>query len=133
MMPAPPERPFPRVWAWFRSGWGRVGSRWALGPFHQAGPRRAGTASMSDRFALHVSLFYGAFFFYTGLSLPFMPAWLAAKGLDAREIGIVLAAPMVARIVVVPLSTRLADRLGMLQGALAAAALASVAGFALVG
>jgi len=88
---------------------------------------------MSDRFALHVSLFYGAFFLYTGLSLPFMPAWLAAKGLDARAIGIVLAAPMVARIVVVPLSTRLADRLGMLRRALAAAALASVACFALVG
>jgi MFS transporter, PPP family, 3-phenylpropionic acid transporter len=88
---------------------------------------------MSDRFALHVSLFYGAFFLYTGLSLPFMPAWLAARGLDPREIGIVLAAPMVARIVAVPLSTRLADRLGMLQRALVAAALASVACFALLG
>ncbi len=88
---------------------------------------------MSDRFALHVSPFYGAFFLYTGLSLPFMPAWLAAKGLDAREIGIVLAAPLVARVVAVPLSTRLADRLGMLQRALVAAALASVAGFVLVG
>jgi PPP family 3-phenylpropionic acid transporter len=88
---------------------------------------------MSDRFALRVSLFYGAFFLYAGLSLPFMPAWLAAKGLDAREIGIVLAAPLVARVVAVPLSTRLADRFGMLQRALVAAALASVAGFVLVG
>jgi PPP family 3-phenylpropionic acid transporter len=88
---------------------------------------------MADRFALHVSLFYGAFFFYTGLSLPFMPAWLAAKGLDPREIGIVLAAPLVARVVVVPLSTRLADRFGLLQRALVAAALVSVAAFALAG
>src|SRR6202035_33477 len=62
-----------------------------------------------------------------------MPTWFAAKGLDASEIGIVLAAPMVARVLVVPLSTRLADRLGRQSQALVATALASVAAFALVG
>ena len=88
---------------------------------------------MPDRFVLRLSLFYGAFFVYLGLSMPFVPAWLAAKGLDAREIGIVLAAPMVVRVIVVPLATRLADRFGMLRRALIAAAVASVLGFALVG
>ena len=88
---------------------------------------------MPDRFVLRLSLLYGAFFVYAGLSMPFMPAWLAAKGLDAREIGIVLAAPMVVRVLVVPASTRLADRFGMLRRALIAASLASVAGFALIG
>jgi PPP family 3-phenylpropionic acid transporter len=88
---------------------------------------------MADRFVLRLALLYGAFFAYAGLSLPFMPAWLAAKGLDAREIGIVLAAPMVVRVIAVPLSTRAADRFGMLRGALVVAALASVAGFALIG
>jgi PPP family 3-phenylpropionic acid transporter len=88
---------------------------------------------MADRFVLRLALLYGAFFVYAGLSLPFMPAWLAAKGLDAREIGIVLAAPMVVRVIAVPLSTRAADRFGILRGALVAAALASVAGFALIG
>src|ERR1700694_2210888 len=88
---------------------------------------------MVDPFVLRLALFYGAFFAYAGLSLPFMPAWLAAKGLDAREIGIVLAAPMVVRVIAVPLSTRAADRFGGLRGALGAAALASVAGFALIG
>ena len=88
---------------------------------------------MADRMVLRLSLFYGAFFLYGGLSLPFMPAWLAAKGLDAREIGIVLAAPMVVRVIAVPLWSRLADRLGVLPPALVAAALASVAAFALVG
>ena len=88
---------------------------------------------MADPFAFRLSLLYGAFFAYTGLSMPFLPAWLAAKGLDAREIGIVLAAPMVVRIVAVPLSTRLADRVAGLRPALIAAAVASVAGFALVG
>jgi PPP family 3-phenylpropionic acid transporter len=88
---------------------------------------------MADRPVLRLSLFYGAFFLYGGLSLPFMPAWLAAKGLDAREIGIVLAAPMVVRVIAVPLWSRLADRLGVLPRALVAASLGSVAAFALVG
>lgn len=88
---------------------------------------------MVDSFAFRMSLFYGAFFLYGGLSLPFMPAWLATRELDAREIGIVLAAPMVVRIIVVPLSTRLADRVAGLRPALGAAAVASVAGFVLVG
>jgi PPP family 3-phenylpropionic acid transporter len=88
---------------------------------------------MADPFVFRLSVFYGAFFVYAGLSLPFMPAWLAAKGLDAREIGIVLAAPMVVRVLVVPLATRLADRYAMLRRALIAASLASVAGFALIG
>jgi PPP family 3-phenylpropionic acid transporter len=88
---------------------------------------------MADGLVLRLSSFYAAFFFYGGLSLPFMPAWLAAKGLGEREIGIVLAAPMVVRVVVVPVWARLADRLGRLREALVAAAVASVAAFALVG
>ena len=88
---------------------------------------------MPDRFVIRLALFYGAFFVYLGLSMPFIPAWLAAKGLDPREIGIVLAAPMAARVVAVPLASRIADRFGVLRRALIAASLASVAGFALVG
>jgi PPP family 3-phenylpropionic acid transporter len=88
---------------------------------------------MADRFVLRLSLFYGAFFVYAGLSMPFMPAWLAAKGLDAREIGIVLATPLVVRLVAVPLSTRLADRFGLLRQALVAVSIASVAAFVLIG
>ncbi len=91
------------------------------------------TGVMPDRFVLRLALFYGAFFVYLGLSMPFIPAWLAAKGLDPREIGIVLAAPMVVRVIAVPLATRIADRLGLLRGALIAASGASVLGFALVG
>jgi len=88
---------------------------------------------MADPFALRLSVFYGAFFFYAGLSMPFMPAWLAARGLDTREIGIVLATPLVARVVVALVFIRLADRFSVLHPALVAAAVASVAGFALVG
>ena len=88
---------------------------------------------MADRFASRLSLLYGAFFLYAGLSLPFMPVWLAAKGLEAGEIGIVLAAPLAVRVVVVPLATRVADRFSRLRRALVAASAASVAGLTLVG
>src|SRR5262249_40484422 len=88
---------------------------------------------MADRFALRLSLFYGAFFFYAGISMPFMPAWLSAKGLDARQIGVVLAVPLLVRLVVVPPSTRLADRFGLLRRAIVAAAIGNAVGFTLIG
>ncbi len=88
---------------------------------------------MVDRFALRLSLFYGALFVYAGISMPFMPVWLAAKGLDSREIGIVLAAPPIVRLMVAPVSTRIADRYGVLRRAIVGASVASVAGFALIG
>lgn len=88
---------------------------------------------MANRFASRLSLLYGAFFLYAGLSLPFLPVWLAAKGLGAREIGIVLAVPLAVRVVVVPVATRAADRFSRLRPALVAASVASVAGLTLVG
>lgn len=88
---------------------------------------------MTDRFALRLSVFYAAFFVSGGMSLPFLPVWLETKGLDARQIGLTLAVPLFVRLVVVPVSTRLADRFAILRGALIAATAASIAGFALVG
>ncbi|HUI94193.1 MAG TPA: MFS transporter [Xanthobacteraceae bacterium] len=82
--------------------------------------------------AFRLSVFYGAYFAYLGLSLPFMPAWFAARGLEPGEIGIVLATPLVVRVLVVPVASRLADRSALRQ-ALFASAAASVVGFALVG
>jgi PPP family 3-phenylpropionic acid transporter len=86
-----------------------------------------------DGFALRMAMFYAAFFAFTGIQLPYLPAWLAAKGLDARQIGIVLALPMLIRVVAVPLATRLIDRrLDHTRAMLAAAAL-SAAGYAAMG
>jgi PPP family 3-phenylpropionic acid transporter len=65
--------------------------------------------------------------------LPFFPLWLAAKGLDAREIGLVLAAPAFVRVVAVPLLTRIADRRGALRETLVAAAIAAAIGYIVVG
>src|SRR5215467_5903235 len=87
----------------------------------------------ADGFALRMAAFYAAFFLFGGIQMPYLPAWLQARGLDAREIGIVLAAPMLIRIVAVPLATRLIDRHAEVQIALAAAATLGAAGYAVLG
>lgn len=86
-----------------------------------------------DLFVPRLAAFYVAHFIVAGIQMPFFPVWLDAHGLDARAIGVVLAAPMVVRIFAVPAATRLADRFGVLRGALITAAAAATAGYALVG
>jgi PPP family 3-phenylpropionic acid transporter len=81
--------------------------------------------------AARLSLFYGAIFLVAGIQLPFWPAWLAARGLTAREIGIVLGAAIWAKVLATPAIGAIADRSGARRAvmvALAAAALAAYAG-----
>jgi PPP family 3-phenylpropionic acid transporter len=86
-----------------------------------------------DGFALRMAMFYAAFFAFGGIQMPYLPAWLEAKGLDAREIGIVLALPMLIRVVAVPFATRLIDRRFVHKTALTVAAALSVVGYAVMG
>ncbi len=72
----------------------------------------------TDQFAFKLGLFYAAYFLFGGIQLPFFPLWLEAKGLDAGTIGIVIAVPMIARIVAVPIITRAADRRRALKATL---------------
>ena len=44
----------------------------------------------ADGFAVRMATFYAAFFLFSGIQMPYLPAWLQARGLDDREIGIVL-------------------------------------------
>jgi PPP family 3-phenylpropionic acid transporter len=69
----------------------------------------------------------------SGIQLPFFPVWLKAKGLDPQMIGVVLAAPILARLIAVPLVARTADRRDGVRTAIIATSFLSVAGFALVG
>lgn len=85
-----------------------------------------------DGFARRMGAFYAAYFVFAGIQLPFLPVWLADRGLDAREIGLVLALAMATRPVVVPLTTRLADKRGWLKGPLIAACWVTVATFVLL-
>jgi MFS transporter, PPP family, 3-phenylpropionic acid transporter len=80
-----------------------------------------------------MAMFYAAFFGFTGIQMPYLPAWLAAKGLDARQIGMVLALPMLIRVAAVPFAIRLIDRRFAHGTALTVAAVLSVVGYAGMG
>jgi MFS transporter, PPP family, 3-phenylpropionic acid transporter len=82
----------------------------------------------TTRFVRRLALFYVALFVSIGIQMPFFPLWLEAKGLDARMIGLVLAAPMVVRLFAIPVVTRLADRRQALWGAIVIASAAAAAG-----
>jgi PPP family 3-phenylpropionic acid transporter len=65
--------------------------------------------------------------------MPFFPVWLEAKGVDVGMIGIVLAAPIVARLLAVPVIMRDADRRDAVRAALIVCGFAAAAGYILVG
>src|SRR5262245_47731354 len=72
----------------------------------------------ADSFALRLGLFYAAYFLFGGIQWPYFPLWLEAKGLDARAIGLVIAVPMLVRLVATPIVTHAADRRRALKAAL---------------
>jgi PPP family 3-phenylpropionic acid transporter len=84
-------------------------------------------------FAARAAGLYAAIFIMAGIQLPFFPLWLKAKGLDAGMIGLVLAAPMVVRVLAIPVATRAADRRDALREAIIVASCASVIGYLLLG
>lgn len=61
-----------------------------------------------SRFRL--SLLYAVVFVEIGIAMPFMPVWLAALGLDASVIGLLLALPIATRIVATAPLMSLIDR-----------------------
>ena len=61
---------------------------------------------------LRLSLFYAGFFGFVGVQLPFWPLWLAAQGLSATEIGVVLALSIGIKVLSAPLAAHGADRSG---------------------
>src|SRR6516225_7805274 len=86
-----------------------------------------------DTFTPRLAAFYATLGIATGFGMPFFPLWLEYKGLDPAAIGIVLATPMVVRIVCVPLATRLADRFNALRAAIMIGAVGALLGHALIG
>jgi PPP family 3-phenylpropionic acid transporter len=80
-----------------------------------------------------LAIFYAALFVLPGIQMPFFPVWLEAKGVDTGMIGIVLAAPIVARLLAVPVVMREADRRDAVRAALITCGFAAAAGYVLVG
>ncbi|HWT30698.1 MAG TPA: MFS transporter [Propylenella sp.] len=62
-------------------------------------------------FAIRSGLFGAAIFVGVGVYLPFFPLWLAERGLSGPEIAAILAAPLFARIPLMPFMTAAAERL----------------------
>jgi PPP family 3-phenylpropionic acid transporter len=89
--------------------------------------------SAGDGFALRLAAFYAALFVTIGVQLPFLPVWLAAKGLDAGMIGAVLALPMLVRLFAIPAVARAVDRRDALRGAIVIATAVSVVGYGALG
>jgi PPP family 3-phenylpropionic acid transporter len=66
---------------------------------------------------------YAALFSAFGFSSPFLPAFLAERGLEPEQLGFVLAAATALRLVCGPVAGRLADRFHILRAELAACAI----------
>jgi PPP family 3-phenylpropionic acid transporter len=62
--------------------------------------------------ATRLSLLYAAVFLISGVQQPFLSVWLRDRGLDINEIGLILAAPRVLQLIMLPPLTRLADHHG---------------------
>lgn len=77
-----------------------------------------------------LAAFYAAIFLAVGLYAPYWPPWLETRGLDAGEIGMVLALTTWAKVVATPLAAGIADRLGRRRPAMLALALCAAAVFA---
>lgn len=81
--------------------------------------------------ALRLSLFYAAFFFASGVQMPFWPVWLASRGLGPAEIGALLAIGQWVRVAANPLVGMLADRAGDRRRVMVLLGVTGVAGYLL--
>lgn len=63
-------------------------------------------------FAVRVSLYYAAIFANLGVYLPFLPIWLAWRGMTPAEIGMITSAPLFARVLATPSIGLWSDRRG---------------------
>jgi PPP family 3-phenylpropionic acid transporter len=75
--------------------------------------------------------FYTAFFIVAGLHLPFWPLWLANRGMDETQIGVLLAVAMLGRIAGNPIIGHLADAYGERKRPIVISALLSMAAFSM--
>jgi MFS transporter, PPP family, 3-phenylpropionic acid transporter len=91
------------------------------------GMRRVG--QIPQAFGWRTALFFAALFLVYGVSLPYLPVLLDARGLSSAEIGLISSVPLIVRLVLTPLVAMHADRHGDHRGvviALVAAASAAI-------
>jgi|ABEF01.1.fsa_nt_gi PPP family 3-phenylpropionic acid transporter len=91
------------------------------------------TAPDNTRTAIRLAFFYAAVFAMIGVHVPFWPVWLAAKGLGATDIGVIIAASLGVKVVFNPLIAHAADRRGQRRPIMVILAALSCVAFALFG
>ncbi len=64
----------------------------------------------SKGLAVRVSMLYGAWAIVVGTQMPYLPIWLEWRGLSIADIALIASAPLVFRIVAMPVVAVLADR-----------------------
>src|SRR5262249_45401952 len=91
---------------------------------HRGSCPRAQKPMAIDRSALvRFMAFYAALFSAFGFASPFLPAFLAGRGMGAEELGIVLGAATALRLACGPIAGRMADRFQIFRAELAACAI----------
>jgi len=78
---------------------------------------------------LRLSISYVLLFGVTGVSLPYAGLWMTDRGLTGAEIGVILAAPMLARLMTGPLLAVWADGFARRRSPIALLAAAAAAGY----
>ena len=89
----------------------------------------AAQASAGRRFAIRIGLFYGTTLGLAGTYLPFFPVWLKGIGIDSSWIGLITAVPSLTRFTILPVVTRLAERMNALRSVMIAASCLTLIGF----
>lgn len=84
-------------------------------------------SSLSVRFALY----YAALFLVVGIQMPYWPVWLKGRGLDATEIGILVATQIWAKVAFNPIVGHAVDRSGQRRRILVGLAVGSLVATAL--
>jgi PPP family 3-phenylpropionic acid transporter len=79
-------------------------------------------------FALRMAAFYGAIFLIYGVQIPYLAVWLNWRGLPPSEIGVVVALPLFARLLVTPSVAVRADMHGQHRGTVIVLAWLALAG-----
>jgi PPP family 3-phenylpropionic acid transporter len=79
-----------------------------------------------------LGLFYAAIFIGNGASSPYAPVWFHHRGLTGAQIGLILSAPMIARVVTAPLIAMWADSFKLRRTPLILLALATAATYLLL-
>jgi PPP family 3-phenylpropionic acid transporter len=80
-----------------------------------------------------LSLLYAALFLAPGVTQPFLPVWLGARGLADWQIGLIIATPLIMRILATPIVTLFAERKKSVALALLLCAIVTAIGYLLLG